>query len=62
LPSTSKPFLAIFTISSYQVISCFESTIKLIICCCLHHIDWPSFNSETIPYASIYVSYIINAW
>ena len=39
LLSTSKSFLTIFTISSYQFTSYFESTIKLIICYCVHHFD-----------------------
>ena len=56
LLSTSKPFLAIFTISSPQVISCVESSIHLY--CCLFHFNLASFKYETIPYAIPHVSLI----
>ena len=52
--STSKPFLAIFTISSHQVTSCVESSIHLY--CYLFHFDLASFKYETIPYAIPHVS------
>ena len=49
LLSTSKPFLAIFTISSHQVTSCVELSIHLY---CHHfHFNLASFKYETIPYA-----------
>ena len=56
LLSTSKPFLAIFTISSHQVTSCVESSIHLY--CCLFHFNLASFKYETIPYAIPHVSFI----
>ena len=56
LLSTSKPFLAIFTISSHQVTSCVESTIHLY--CYLFHFNLASFKYETNPYAIPYVSLI----
>ena len=54
LLSTSKPFLAIFTILSHQVMSCVESSIHLY--CCLFHFNLASFKYETIPYAIPHVS------
>ena len=56
LLSTSKPFLAIFTISSHQVTSCVESSIHLY--CYLFHFNLASFKYETIPYAIPRVSLI----
>ena len=54
LLSTSKPFLAIFTISSHQVASCVESSIHLY--CHLFHFNLASFKYETIPYVIPHVS------
>ena len=54
LLSTSKPFLAIFTISSHQVTSCVESSIHMY--CYLFHFNLASFRYETIPYAIHHVS------
>ena len=54
LLSTSKPFLAIFTISSHQVTSCVESSIHLY--CYLFHFNVASFKYETIAYAILHVS------
>ena len=59
LLSTSKPFLAIFTISSHQVISCVESSIHLY--CYLFHFNLASFKYETTPYAIPHVS-LINSY
>ena len=53
LLSTSKPFLAIFTISSHQVTSCVESSIHLY--CYLFHFNLASFKYETILYAILHV-------
>ena len=58
LLSTSKPFLAIFTISSHQVTPCVESSINIII----HpFICIASFKYETIPCALPHVS-LINSY
>ena len=54
LLSTSKPFLAIFTISSHQVTSCVESSIHLY--CHLFNFNLASFKYKTIPYAIPHVS------
>ena len=54
LLSTSKPFLAIFTISSRQVTSCIKSTIHLY--CHLFNFNLASFKYETIPYVIPHVS------
>ena len=59
LLSTSKPFLAIFTISSHQVTSCVESSIHLYYY--LFHFKLASFKYETIPYAIPHVS-LINSY
>ena len=59
LLSTSKPFLAIFTISSHQVTSCVESSIHLY--CYLFHFNLASFKYETTPYAIPHVS-LINSY
>ena len=59
LLSTSKPFLAIFTISSHQVTSCVESSNHLY--CYLFHFNLASFKYETIPYAIPHVS-LINSY
>ena len=54
--STSKPFLAIFTISSHLVTLGVESFIKLI---CILVFYLASSKGETIQYVIIYVSLII---
>ena len=59
LLSTSKPFLAIFTISSHQVTSCVESSIYLY--CYPFHFNLASSKYKTIPYAIPHVS-LINSY
>ena len=52
--STSKPFLAVLTISSHQVTSCVESSIHLYYY--LFYFNLASFKYETITYAIPHVS------
>ena len=54
LLSTSKPFLAIFTISSHQGTPCVESSIYLY--CYIFHLNLTSFKYEIILYAILHVS------